>query len=255
MRFKANDAILVNISTYWIKKMDMLKQLIIYLVDQIQDQDGCISKIRIVKLLYLIDVEYYRKFGHTLTNLDWIFYSYGPYAFQINNAINELGYRLDPESVQTRIGEKATIYHVDQEADISGFFNFGTKSMIDKIISHWACEETKSLIDHVYTETEPMKDAVLGEKLDFSKIDRKLDPWRMPSPISLAPETSKLIQERFKKHKESQQQEMPIPAPRYDAVFFEAVKVMDAEEQTEGWDSGSVSMADDLAANFSSHIF
>jgi hypothetical protein len=170
--------------------MNLLKQLIIYLVDQIQDQEGIISKIHLVKLIYLIDVEYYRKYGRTLTNLDWIFYSYGPYAFQIDDAIQELGYRLGPENIQTKIGEKATVYHVNREVDISELVNFGTKAMIDKIINSWVLEDTKFLIDHVYTETEPMKDAVRGKELDFSKIDRNLDPWRSSSTIQLTSERS-----------------------------------------------------------------
>jgi hypothetical protein len=37
------------------RKVELLKRLILYIIDQIQDQEGIISKIRIVKLLYLID--------------------------------------------------------------------------------------------------------------------------------------------------------------------------------------------------------
>ena len=74
--------------------MELLKRLILYIVDQLQDQEGLISKIRIVKLLYLIDVEHYRKYGRTLIGLEWIFYRYGPYAFAIDSAIKELGFEL-----------------------------------------------------------------------------------------------------------------------------------------------------------------
>src|ERR1035441_5186960 len=37
-------------------------------------------KTRLVKLVYLSEVEYFRQTGQRLTGLDWKFYHYGPYA-------------------------------------------------------------------------------------------------------------------------------------------------------------------------------
>jgi hypothetical protein len=57
-----------------------------------------LTKTPLIKLLYLIDVEYYRATGEKLTNIDWIFYKYGPYAFELEGILTGMGLSEEIES-------------------------------------------------------------------------------------------------------------------------------------------------------------
>jgi len=47
-----------------------------------------IGKTRLIKLLYLLDIENYKSYQRIFTELDWIFYKYGPYAFEIEKFLD-----------------------------------------------------------------------------------------------------------------------------------------------------------------------
>ena len=56
----------------------LLRHLITHLVVELRDMDAGFGKTKLVKLLYLIDVENWRRSRKTLTGLEWNFYHYGP---------------------------------------------------------------------------------------------------------------------------------------------------------------------------------
>ena len=62
------------------RTMADLKPLIAYLIDQVREQEGAPNKTALVKLVYLIDVECWRKLGKPATDLQWRFHHYGPYS-------------------------------------------------------------------------------------------------------------------------------------------------------------------------------
>ena len=76
-----------------------LGQLILYVVYQVSDLGGYTTTIRLVKFLYLIDIEHYRRYRRTLTGLNWIYYLFGPYAFSLPQIGRRLGYNLDTRGV------------------------------------------------------------------------------------------------------------------------------------------------------------
>lgn len=230
--------------------MDLLKRLILYIVDQIQASEGMTSKIRIVKLLYLIDVAHYRMYGKLLTNLDWIFYRYGPYAFTIDNAIDQLGFVLGEEEVTTARGHPAYIYRVDEEQSLEDIVAFATQAMIDRTIDRWALEDTRFLLDYVYTDTEPMRSASFGEKLDFSRIQRGFHTHRPSRHLKLSEEKSSVVQELLReRHRRPPQQQSP--PPRYDESYQEAMRRMNREEERRQSIIGRVTLPADSADTIS----
>lgn len=150
----------------------MLGILVRYVVDQLHNLEAEISKIRIVKLLYLIDVAYYRTRRQLLTGAEWIAHKYGPYAFEIDRAIKTLGYRIETEEVLTSHGYQAFVYRPDEEAEVPRTVDIGTKMMIDEVIHRWAYESLNDLLNHVYFRTAPMEEAEFGERLNFELIAR-----------------------------------------------------------------------------------
>ncbi len=146
--------------------------LIHYIVDQLHNVGAEVSKIRIVKLLYLIDIAYYRTHRQLLTGVRWVAYRYGPYAFEIDRAIKTLGYKLEKEEVLTPDGHSAFVYRGGGESELPRTVNTGTKMMIDEVIHRWAYESLNDLLNHVYFQTAPMEETQFREALDFERISQ-----------------------------------------------------------------------------------
>ena len=112
--------------------------------------------------------------------------------------------------------------------DIDDLVSFAVKAKIDRIIKHWAIEDTRALLDYVYTDTAPMREAVFGENLDFSKIRRDITTFRPVRHLKLSSEKSAVVQKLLSKR--PKKPEIPeMTPPRYDALYFESIALMDQE--------------------------
>ncbi len=227
-----------------------LEKLIIYIVVQLIDQEGMVSKIRIVKFLYLIDIEHYRMLGRTLTGLNWVCYKFGPYAFEIDTALQDIGYHLEKEEVLTSAGHTAFVYRASEVPDLEGDISYATQVMIDRIIARWAAEDTRVLLDHVYEDTEPMQGAMFGEKLDFSKIQRAFDIRRRPKYLKIDAEDTATLKQMLEERRCSRQ---TSPPPQFDEAYYEAMHTM-AEEEQHPPISGRCHFTSEAAKSMTDHL-
>jgi len=148
-----------------------LGQLILYVIDKVNDLGGYTNTIRLVKLLYLIDLEHQRRHGKTLTGLDWVFHRYGPYASELPRLTESLGFLLGQEEFITSGGHRGRLYSTHEPQGPLPGIRFGTQVMVDLILKIWADQDTWDLLDYVY-ETGPMQHARRGDSLDFSIVPR-----------------------------------------------------------------------------------
>ncbi len=170
---------------------EALRQLIQYVVSEVIDQGGEIWLTRLAKLLYLIDVEYYRGFGKTLTGLHWIKYYYGPYVRELPDLARRSGCDLgDEELPSARRGTKVWV-HPPENLDRA--LSFSAKAAVDRVLKHWALESLDIVLDYVYLETEPMKSAELFKPLDFTAIQVGKRPLSRIAPLKLSPDDSKQV--------------------------------------------------------------
>lgn len=147
-------------------KRDLVRKLLLYIVDQLQDMEGQISTIRLVKLLYLIDLEYFKRHKETLTAIDWFFYSYGPYFFALDDVLRSASIDLDAREVLTSTGKGVTFRSLEEQS-ISKLVDYATEQQINRIIKKWALEDTKEILDFVYN-TPPIRLGKRGNPLDFN---------------------------------------------------------------------------------------
>jgi hypothetical protein len=147
-------------------KKDLVKIIVLYLIDQLQDNGSPISTIRIIKYLYLLDLEYYNGHFKTFTGINWIRYTYGPYFFAWPNIVNEIGYRLSVEEIKTDRGDGFT-YRVDEPYRIDDKVPFGVQKMIDRIVKKWGDEDLEEILNHVYASL-PVEESKLNEEIDFT---------------------------------------------------------------------------------------
>ena len=209
---------------------ELVRRLILYLVDQLNDLGGAVSKIRIVKLLYILDLEHYRLNGETLTKLDWIYFHYGPFAFAIDTVIKQSGLDMGEESFETVAGYKGFTYRSYSPQNIDGLVDTAVRLRADRIIRHWALLDTRDLLDYVYNDTEPMQNVIYLQQLDFSTIRQDIRVFRRSRNLKLSSQKSAFIQNMLQQRKE-QRDMSEITPPRYDRVFDEAMMTFDGEDK------------------------
>ena len=148
-----------------------LSNLIKYIITEVQDSGGLVLRTRLVKLLYLCDIEYFRNYRKLITGLDWIRYKYGPFAFELIDIGGRMGIDIVEESVDFSSGKGFRVT-VEEPPDPDKWFEYSQRLVVDRVIKRWGDEDLNLMLDYVYCDTEPMKNAQYQEKLDFNKVIR-----------------------------------------------------------------------------------
>lgn len=191
-----------------------------------------IGRTKLVKMLYLLDCEYYRYVGRTLTGADWIFHHYGPYARDLVEAVEATpGIRFFQRPLPD--GERDFIdYAVEDDGSGATRFPLEIQGLLDRVFEDWAGADLAGLLDHVYFETPPMLDARRGDRLDFSRIPRAgaappepVDPYRL-----LDAETRERLRRGWEEAKTRRARKVRVPFVP-DAEYLGASAAMDAAER------------------------
>lgn len=199
-----------------------------YIVDQIRERDGIPTRTKVVKLLYLVDVEYYRHHDSTLSQLPWKFLHYGPYTMEVEPLLQSISLGEEETIVKNRY--KVFTYKVEQPETLDDLLPFSERIMIDKIIERWALESLYKLLDCVYFETEPMQGASRGESLDFSRITHEHFVIGKTPQSCLSRERTSILKEKFKAIRESKPPIRRYTPPPYDDIYFQAIATMNYGE-------------------------
>jgi hypothetical protein len=68
-------------------------EIALAILSRVQEKHVFVNKTKLLKLLYLVDIEHYRRFGKTLTEFDWKFYLYGPWTAEYDGLLEGLQQR------------------------------------------------------------------------------------------------------------------------------------------------------------------
>ncbi len=200
-----------------------------------KEKEGYVNKTKLFKYLYLIDIESYRRTGGTLTDFNWIFYHYGPWARECEDLYSNLkeageiiiktGSRPDLGTEFVEASEPVNLEDVIED--------WRLEHAIRNLVDRWADRSLGEMLEYVYFHTEPMEEAERGKPLDFSKVERAFHP----QPVVLkrqAPDKAevqrmrKAVAER-KACQPEPKSERFTPAP-YDDNYFEALRIMEEED-------------------------
>ena len=211
-----------------------LKPLIAYLIDQVKDQEGTLSKTALVKLVYLVEVEYWRRYGKSLTGLQWRFHHYGPHSAQLDREIDDNHLFQVHGSRRTGYGFSSSPDWREAEAAFNKSYEPAVKNIADNVAGQWGLESLETILEYVYFETEPMQGAERGEILDFSKILMEELPVRREPRLSFSNEFISDLRARWDQRKRVRNntepgQEAP-EEPLYDEVYQEALDMMAQDE-------------------------
>lgn len=208
-----------------------LSNLILFIVAEINNRDSFVTKTKLLKLLYLFDVEYYRIHKKTFTGFDWQFYLLGPWTAQYDK---ELEILIGNSQLKTSAGQNNTTYFKTFEkiefADL--FDTFKDELPLKRIIDTWGERTTNEILDYVYFETEPMIFGTRNELLDFSTIS-ETPPIKYKR--SSSGKTQKQLQEARKKldaisekYQAKSANKKAFSKPNYyDEDFYEAMRILE----------------------------
>ena len=129
------------------------------------------KRIELLKLLYLLDVDYYKTYGEKYTELGYIYYHHGPWTKDFHSALD---YMRGEEILEVKLsGEdqkefylytltgKVPRHETDMDSD--------AKRLLDNNLFIFEESSLAQLLNVVYTQ-EPMASTKSGEPIDFSRL-------------------------------------------------------------------------------------
>ncbi len=212
---------------------EIAKRLVPAVVACVVETGGYVTKTKLLKLLYLIDVEFYRLHRQILTGFDWKFFHLGPWTSEFDPLIENLvasGTLLERAAAKPEYETK--FYHVAEPHDFGKLFKSASDEFsLKSVLRTWGESSTGEILDYVYFRTEPMERGVRNEKLDFSSIS-ELPPERYARPSSgITPKEIKKLRAKF--HGEvagtSQAARFDFTPPRYDEEFKKGIAKLDSD--------------------------
>ena len=204
-----------------------LDQLVLYIVYRAEEVGGYTTPIRLVKFLYLIDLEHQRRYGRTLTGLQWEYYLYGPYAFELPIIGTRLGFDLQREDFVNVKGHRGTLLRVPDPQDFPAGLSFGVETLVNGILRVWADQETADLLQYIY-HTEPMRHVRRGDQLDFSVVPSGTHYYELY--ISVQKPTVRRLRESLRSYALDDVDEFVRPTTVYDEVLDKGLRALDDNE-------------------------
>ena len=165
----------------------LLRQLILEVVRAVADRGASLPKIKLFKLLYLIDLAAWETQGEIATGLDWVYYHYGPYA----RALEPVLERYEGQYFETRQLSRQATSQVVAEANRLGRGPVPTENEVvylfnplpglpdepiedsvvaglaERIAHRWAAATTEEILRFVYG-TEPIARGTRYEPIDWN---------------------------------------------------------------------------------------
>jgi hypothetical protein len=158
-----------------------VSKLIPLIVAEVRAKESYVTKTKLLKLLYLFDVAYYRIHRETFTGFEWVYLKFGPWT----DEYDELLRGLEANSAITiTLGNNAEFFSTRERVEFEELVDTARDELLLKgVLRKWGEESTNTILDYVYFQTEPMLEGNRYEPLDFSTIPEEL-PVQYKRPAS-----------------------------------------------------------------------
>jgi hypothetical protein len=230
-----------------------LRQVILRFVEAVADCGGSLPKIKLVKLLYLLDLEAWKQKGVLATSLDWQFFHYGPYTptlepvleraegvyfnriqlhrgqtQQFADAARRLGHAKVPVE-----NEVVYLYKPLQGLPNEPIADPFVASLADHIVQKWAAADTNAILSYVYA-TEPIAEGKRYAPLDWNLAPRNVGPFDSRARhFAISDDLRRSIEATWATWRDTGTDQWVPYEPEdwlFDDRWFAAVARMDADE-------------------------
>jgi hypothetical protein len=207
-------------------------ELLIAIVSYVTERGGYVTKTKLLKLLYLFDVEFYRAHGTTFTRFQWKYFHLGPWTREFDTLLDDLvsrGNLVEQTSERSEFDTK--FLHASEPVSLrKPFDNYRDEAILLSILDTWGPSSTGEILDYVYFRTEPMEYGIRNENLDFTRVLQQVPGiYKRPASNKTSNEIKALRREFSKKI--ASQLSTPtfqFTPPRYDEEFRAAMEKLDA---------------------------
>lgn len=160
-------------------KNDILTIFAQALVKDAIDVGFSIRIITLIKYLYLLDVYMAQTTGKKFTDFDWIFYKFGPFdsnAYQFIDTLikNKLILIEEYESKYSKESDFIVLKPIENSPGRTEIWKLlKNNEVLTRIFKYDLPrfrDDTRSLLDYVYFETEPMHNVNMKERLNFDNL-------------------------------------------------------------------------------------
>jgi len=209
-----------------------LEQLILAIVSGVTERGGYVTKTKLLKLLYLFDVEYYRVHRRTFTGFPWKFFHLGPWARDFDPVLQQLtSHNLLLASVSTKYDD-TSFYRTADVIDPGTLFNsFSDEALLRSVLNTWSESSTAEILDHVYFHTEPMQHGIRNEPLDFAVIKPEKPERYKRENSGISEKELQRLRRKFRERVAARlagSQKFNFTRPRYDDEFVRAMEKLEA---------------------------
>jgi hypothetical protein len=207
------------------------KNLIPAVVSYLSDRGVSVSKTKLLKLLYLLDVEYYRQHRKLFTGFDWKFFHLGPWTREFETVLSDLLNRgvLAERPYETPEFE-SSLLHAEEHVDLRDVVPEPMNALLlQRVLNDWGTRSTVEILDHVYFRTEPMEHGIRNERLEFSWIpEEQPEMYRRRSSQAPPGHLAKKKREYQKRLAElADRPDFQFTEPQYDDQYFDALNTME----------------------------
>jgi len=212
-----------------------LSKLIFYIVSYINEHESYVTKTKLLKILYLFDVEYYRLTGEIFTGFDWKYFHLGPWTQEYDDLLDTL---ISQDSLRVSSGSKGNeFFSTYEKVELGNLFgSFKEERPLTRVLKSWAEESASSILDYVYFQTEPMQSGKRYKRLDFTTVPREeVSLFRLDSSSKSQAQIQAIkeeVKEKLDILKKSHKRGFKVEnKPRYDEVFFNAIEELELQNR------------------------
>jgi hypothetical protein len=211
-----------------------IEKLLAAIVDWVVTRGSYVTKTKLLKLLYLFDVEYYRVHRQTFTGFRWKFFHLGPWASEFDPTLEGLvsaGVLLQQQSA----GEfETSFYKATERIDPREPFSSVKDEVILRVVLNtWGTRSTGEILDYVYFQTAPMELGIRNAPLDFSVIQSDKPATYSRSSSGRSKADIQKLRTKFEtaqaQRKAGQSQGFAFTTPNYDEEYLKAMAKLETK--------------------------
>jgi len=148
------------------KKFSPLEKCIIHLTAKLE---GGLTRTKLIKLLFLADLHYFKKHQSSITGVRYRSYFYGPYSEEIMKAVNRLnGFEIEEYSGSSSEGRGYYIYTLGKNPrNLKINLRPEEKKTLDFVIKDFGDIPLPKLLEYVYS-TEAFRECRKGGLIDLN---------------------------------------------------------------------------------------
>jgi hypothetical protein len=205
-----------------------IEKLIAAIVTWVVGEGSYVTKTKLLKLLYLFDIEYYRTHRQTFTGFGWKFYHLGPWATEFDPALEGLVAKGILSQQQSNKEFETVFYKPDERIDPrEPFSNVKDEYILRGVLKRWGTRSTGEILDYVYFQTAPMEAGIRNAPLDFSVIQSEEPAAYSRSSSGKTKAEIQKLRTKFEaeqaKREANRNQPFAFTPPKYDEEYFNAM--------------------------------